>query len=287
MNHLESYAMAKPANVDGAKELLRFATSQTPKPINYMSSLGIFSGCGNGTTRLVDELSSIDHEKHLTSNGYTASKWVSEKIFTMASERGIPCNIFRLGLIWADTKAGRYDELQWGYRVIKTSLLSGYGIRNYRYAMAPTPVDYVARAVVFLANRHSAGRGIFHISSPNQTTEGLFERCNAVAGTALKLVSFYEWVREIKRLHEEGRTLPEVPLIEFAFSLDEESLNKYQRAMDSTNVRFDCRRTYQDLACAGVVAPVLTDDMLAACLSSMFHRDPDLSVLLNQPPGAS
>jgi len=85
-----------------------------------------------------------------------------------ADERGIPCNIFRLGLVWADTQQGRYDELQREYRIFKSCLLSGYGIRDYKYEMTPTPVDYVARAVVFLANRHCEGRGIFHIALSSQ-----------------------------------------------------------------------------------------------------------------------
>src|SRR6202011_2169482 len=125
-------------------------------------------------------------ERHLTSHGYAAGKWVGEKIFKTASERGIPCNIFRLGLVWPDTEQGRYDELQHDYRLFKSCLLSGLGIENYRPEMPPTPVDYVARAIAFLANRYCDGHGIFHISSSNQMVGGMFERVNEVLGTALK-----------------------------------------------------------------------------------------------------
>lgn len=275
MNHLETYAMAKAANVEAAKELLSLATSHRPKQINYISTLSIFTPSIAGAARVVNEDSPIDAERHRHSQGYVASKWVAEKIFMEASARGIPCNIFRMGLIWADTEQGRYDELQHVYRVIKSCLLSGYGIENHRYEMAPTPVDYAVRAVVFLAGRHLEGGRRFHIASSHQPIDGLFERCNEVLGTALELKSYYGWVREIKRLHEAGQSLPAVPVLGSAFSMDEESFTKYQRSQ-SGHVNLDCARTHQELECAGIVAPVLDDELLKVSLEDMYSRDADL-----------
>jgi thioester reductase-like protein len=273
MNHLETYAMAKASNVAGCQELLRLATRDRAKSIQYLSTSGVFRPHGADTLRIVDELTPIDHERHVSSRGYVASKWVGEKLFALASERGIPCNIFRLGLVWADTRLGRYDELQWGYRILKSCLLSGYGIQDYHYSMAPTPVDYVARAIVHLANRHPDGGGVFHISSVEQMAEGLFERCNEAGGAALELLPFYQWTREIKRLHQQGRTLPDVPLIDYSFSMSEESFQEHQRALSAAKIRFGCARTHQELEEAGIVAPVLDDELLKLCLASMLSRD--------------
>ncbi|MEP7242923.1 MAG: amino acid adenylation domain-containing protein [Gammaproteobacteria bacterium] len=279
MNHLETYAMAKPANVESASELLKLATTNRPKVLNYISTLGVFGSSGAETPRIVDEASPIDNEKHRNSLGYVASKWVGEKLVMLAGERGIPCNIFRLGLVWADTQQGRYDELQHAYRILKSSLISGCGIRNYQFGMAPTPVDFVARAVVSLANRHRDGRGLFHVSSPAQNAEGVFERCNAIAGTSLELMSFYDWICEIKRLHRRGQVLPIVPLIEHVFSLDEASFHEQQRAAHAASVRFGCVRTYRELELAGIAPPVLDDDLLRRSLQSMFERDTELRQL--------
>jgi amino acid adenylation domain-containing protein/thioester reductase-like protein len=280
MNHLETYTMAKPANVEGARELLKIATRERPKLINYISTLGVFSTPFTDTNRVVDEESPIDDERHPTSHGYVASKWISEKIFMLASERGIPCNIFRLGLVWADTQQGRYDPLQRGHRIFKSCLLSGYGIKGYRYEMPPTPVDYVARAVVYLANEHYDGRGIYHISSTEQMAEGIFERCNEMAGTALKLIPFYEWTREMKRLHDTGRTMPAVPLIEYAFSLDKTTFED-RSVLRPDTIRFDCARTHAELGRAGIVAPILDDDLLRRFVESMSSRDVELRETLH------
>jgi len=281
MNHLETYQMARATNVDGSQELLRIAALGRLKCINYVSTLGVFTSPGTEGTRTVSESTPIDHEPHYMSRGYVASKWVGEKLFMMASERGIPCNIFRLGLVWADTEHGRYDELQRGYRIFKSCLLSGYGIQNFRYELPPTPVDYVARAIAHLADRHAEGRGIFHLSSARQAIENVFERCNEIAGTSLELVPFYRWICEIKRLHREKRTLPAVPLVEFAFTMDEASFTEFQRGLHlGRSIHFDAAATQRELERAGIVAPELNDDLLRVFVKGLLLGDADLQHLV-------
>jgi myxalamid-type nonribosomal peptide synthetase MxaA len=275
MNHLETYAMAKSANVESAKELLKLASTERPKVINYISTLGIFGPSTTGMTRVVDEETWIDHEAHLSSRGYVASKWVAEKIFMQANARGIPCNIFRVGLVWADSVAGRYDELQRVYRVIKSSLLSGYAIQNYRFDMSPIPVDYASRAIVTLADKYSGGGGVFHISSSEPALEDVFERCNEVVGTSLELVPFYEWVCQMRDLHNQGRSMPVAPLIAYAFCMDEKTFYEHQRRIRA-GLQFDCERTTRLLADAGIVTPRLSDEFLKTCVESMFARDAEL-----------
>jgi thioester reductase-like protein len=275
MNHLESYAMAKPTNVNATRELLKLATRHKPKLVNYISTLGVF-GSRTETNRIVDESSPIEREKHSTASGYVASKWVGEKIFMIAAERGIPCNIFRVGLVWADTQQGRYDELQQVYRLFKSCLLSGYGIQDYRPLMPPTPVDYVARSIVHLAAQPREENAIFHISSSKQSVDGIFERCNEIGATSLKLLPYYDWIREIERLHHAGQSLPAVPLIEFAFSMDEASFEKRQKNIAAAKTRFDCTRTQRELQKAGIATPSLNDDALKVYVAKMLSTDVDL-----------
>jgi amino acid adenylation domain-containing protein/thioester reductase-like protein len=277
MNHLETYPMAKAANVDSAKELMRIATRHVPKVINYVSTLGVFGPHSDTTTpRIVHERNSIDGEMHRMSRGYVASKWVGEKIFMSANERGIACNIFRLGLVWGDTRQGRFDELQNAYRLLKSCLLSGVGIERYSYAMVPTPVDCVARAIVFLSGRHSAGGGIFHISAAGSELEGVFERCNEVAGTALQLVPHYDWVCRMKRLQQQGVPLPVIPEVESAAAMDEESFYELQRRARAQRTRVDCSRTQRELAEADIFLPALDDELLRRCVEAMRGRDVQL-----------
>jgi amino acid adenylation domain-containing protein/thioester reductase-like protein len=282
MNHLETYAMAKPTNVEGMRELLKLATRHRAKLINYVSTLSVFGASGLHGPRTVDEASLIDLERHSSSHGYTASKWVGEKLCMIANERGVPCNIFRLGLVWADTRQGRYDELQREHRIFKSCLTSGYGIKQYRYDMAPTPVDYVARAVVFLANKYSDGNGIFHISSSCQTVNGVFERCNEIFNTLLDLRSFDKWVYEVRRLHAEGHAMPVLPLLESDFFSGAQS--RYERNSDvaPTYTHFDCTRTHAELSEAGISTPVFNDSLLRVFLEDLFARDEEVRECLTR-----
>jgi len=269
MNHLETYSMAKPANVEGCRELLKLATHRKSMLVNYISTLGVFGSPGENVARIVNEESPIDDEKHWVSQGYSASKWVAEKMFMLACEKGIPCNVFRLGFVWPDTKQGRYEESQHDYRLIKSCLLSGLGIKNYRPEIPPTPVDYVARAVVCLVKQHPKGRGIFHISSPNQIVGGVFERINEVLDKQLELLPVSEWIVRIKKLHQDGLSLPVVPLID---------VNNYEAGSRPPGTHFDCSRTQRELERADIVAPRITDALLRVFLESMFARDVELRV---------
>ena len=272
MNHLETYARAKPANVGSTKEIVKFAAIGRVKLINHISTLSVFADVLGEESRMVNEASSIDEEVHLTSQGYVASKWVSEKVLMTASQRGIPCNIFRLGLVWADAN-GHYDELQREHRIFKTCFLSGLGIRQYRYDVPPTPVDHVARAVVFLASRHTDGGGVFHIASAGQPMESVFERCNQLTGVSLTLLPFYEWLSAIKQLHLQGHTLPAVPLLEHLFSMDEDSIMERERSTTRAQIRSDCTATSRELERGGIMLAALDDAALEAYIERLLLEE--------------
>ena len=271
MNHLETYAMARAANVGSAHELLRLAVNRRTKLINYMSTLGVFSyDVAPDAGRLVHETTLTDSERHSAAHGYAASKWVAEKIFMRAAERGIPCNVFRLGLVWADAAEGRYDELQQVDRFLRSCLLCGHGIEKFSHEMPPTPVDGVVRAVAHLAGRNPQGGAVFHVAAGEQATQGWFERCNELLGTGLKLLPEYEWIQYVKGMHDAGRSLPVVPLIEYAFTLDRAELaaQRERRA----RLRFDCSRTHRELAAAGLALPPLDDGLLQTCIAGLQRR---------------
>jgi thioester reductase-like protein len=277
MNHLETYAMARLANVESVREIVKFATLERAKLINHISSLGVFSRA-NGRARTIEETTSIDHERHSVSSGYAASKWVAEKVVMNAAERGVACNIFRLGLAWADSQQGRYDELQREYRVFKSCLLSGYGIRNYQHDPL-IPVDHMASAITTLAARHPVGGGTFHLTSPRPMGQGLFERYNEISDDLLELLPLYDWIDAIRRLHLAGQSLPVVPLVEFAFAMDQDALEQHYRRIRPAGVHIECANTWKELEAAGQAVPDFSNEWLRRFVVSLFERDPQLAEL--------
>ena len=274
MNILSTYELAKPVNVDPIRELLRFASRSRRKLINHVSTVGVFSRAIKDPMRVISEETTIENERYVKSRGYVASRWVAEKLLLNARERGMPSNIFRVGLIWADSKQGRYDQNLFGYAILKSCLLSGYGITNYSYAMPPTPIDYVARSIAWLGTHRE--NGVFHISSSRQNLDNVFERSARILGRRLECSSYYQWIGRIKQLHEAGRSMPMVPLVQFAFSLDEDRFDEYQRSfLSAVNCQFDLTRTHRELERAGVIAPIVDERMLRLCIQSMLARDTD------------
>jgi hypothetical protein len=106
--------------------------------------------------------------------------------------------------------------------------------------------------------------------------DGVFERCNEFLDEPLELLPFYNWIGEMKRLHEAGQSLPVVPLVEFAFGMDEKTFHENQRRARAERLHFDCTRTQRELEHAGIVTPMLTEDQLQTCVESMIRRDSEL-----------
>ncbi len=96
---LAPYQELKAANVLGTREIVRLAAHGRIKPLHYVSTLGVFSQKESAQKKPVREHESIDeHAEHLL-GGYAQSKWVAEKLVTLARSRGLPVAIYRPGRI--------------------------------------------------------------------------------------------------------------------------------------------------------------------------------------------
>ena len=85
VNYTYPYTTAKPHTVGGTLEVLRFACTATPKPVQYISSNGIFPG-GDDTPYL--ENNEIDDFVDRMEGGYNQSKWAAERLVWSAVSRG-------------------------------------------------------------------------------------------------------------------------------------------------------------------------------------------------------
>jgi len=130
---------------------------------------------------------------------------------------------------------------------------------------------------VHLAGQRHKGRGIFHISSPSQKIDGMFEFCNERLNTSLQLLPLYDWICRIRDLHRAGQSLPIVPLIEFAFSMTRHDFDEHHRSVRTVaNLHVDCERTNRELEAAGLQPPQLDEGLLRTCLEGMVTHDGEL-----------
>jgi hypothetical protein len=88
-------------------------------------------------------------------NGYSQSKWVSEKLILNAISDGfIRGNISRPGLIGANSKTGHCNKTDWFYQLVRSLHQLGYyptGPSWDNGGVSIVTVDTVARAVVHLS----------------------------------------------------------------------------------------------------------------------------------------
>lgn len=193
MNHLATYSTLKAANIDGLKDIIRLASTGKQKLIQYISTTGIFTSAENGSNR-VDESSSIDSQVHYHSNGYIASKWVSEKLLMNARERGIPSNIYRLGFVSGDSKSGRSDSAQWLTRLMRicVDLNCAFDDKGAKW-LSILPVDFVSLSVVKLAISPYMNE-IFHIDSPERMAfSELIKKYNDLSSKKINILPFKEF----------------------------------------------------------------------------------------------
>ncbi|CAJ3801229.1 polyketide synthase [Burkholderia pseudomallei] len=280
MNHLESFEMARAANVGGVIELLRIATEGRPKTFNYVSTLAVFSMRERTGTHVFDESAPIDGERHPSDQGYTTSKWVGEQLTHLAAARGVPCNVFRLGLVTGDVRHGHYDELQAYYRLLKSCILMGAAFDDFRYDLVITPVDYVARALAHLGARHSQGGRVFHLSTMQVTPmRTVFEMMNAHLRTPMRMLTHRAWIDELRVRYRRGDVQSIVPVVQWMMNMSDAELVKLAREREETTFIYDCTATHRELEQAGIVVPVFDDALLQRYLRGMFNDDADLRAL--------
>ncbi len=154
---------------------------------------------------------SIDDEHHLHTKGYSGSKWVGEKLMLKGIEKGLPIQIYRLGLVAGDNITGKTPQEQWFTKLLMSCYVLGFYFDSPGFNMDVTPVDYVARSMVKLSSKDDPGSHIFHLLNPRSVSLVEFFKDQKTINKKLKKVSSREWLTTFK---EKAAHL-ELPIISF------------------------------------------------------------------------
>ncbi|WP_338927406.1 amino acid adenylation domain-containing protein (plasmid) [Mycetohabitans endofungorum] len=157
VNHFFSYRELRQANVLATNALIRIAATGKEKSLHYISTLAVAPWKGSGLFTEDGEISDVP-----VPNGYVQSKWVAEKLVGAAAKQGIPCGIYRLGQITADSVTGYCNIKDRIYRTIRAIAALGL-VSDATETYPQTPVDYAARAIVKLAVHQAEHYQIAHI----------------------------------------------------------------------------------------------------------------------------
>ena len=129
--------------------MLKFACSSTIKPIQYISSNGIFPG-GDATPYL--ENNQIDGFVDRMEGGYNQAKWVAERLVWSAVSRGLPVCIFRPGNIGHHSATGAVNPNDFLSLIIKSCARLGCAPFAPDWFFEMTSVDFLTAAITRIAD---------------------------------------------------------------------------------------------------------------------------------------
>lgn len=237
VNFIAPYAHLEAANVGGTREVLVLATTGRLKPVQLVSTLGVYL-----TRKHVGQIVREDHmppDAEGQYGGYNQSKWASEHLGLLARERGVPVAIHRPARITGDRVHGISNTGDYFNAWIRGCVQLGMAPKSEGDFFDMTPVDYVARAVVAVLLGAGDANGNYHYF--NARTLPVTDAVAGIrdAGLPIDHVPYAQWQQALM-----AAVVAEVdnPLRPFAGLFPEQTASDAD-AESQDMPRFDCSAT--------------------------------------------
>jgi thioester reductase-like protein/non-ribosomal peptide synthase protein (TIGR01720 family) len=233
------YQAVKPANVSGVSSILQLACTYKIKPVQYISTLSVFD---DGSKPLSAEGFAENSLPSLSSRlkmGYSQSKLVAEHLLQQASARDLPVTIYRLGTITSHSSSGAWNRRDFHCSFLKVCIELGLFPDN-KTLLALTPVDFISRSIVKLANLPVAIGQTYHVFNPQLTQTQAMLSWLAEFGYPLKTVPVAQWFAAFCEVVESHPAHPLYPLVDEikGFIHTENTLMPYQHKQTAIALEF-------------------------------------------------
>lgn len=264
LSYIAPFSWLKAPNVGGTQEALRMVTRGKPKPLHFVSSLGIllaYRDLEGG-----HESAPLDPTK-CPDVGYFQTKYAAEAVVRAARDRGIPVTIHRIGLIVGDSRTGASNVDDFVARMLIGCIQGGYapGVKS---PMDMTPVDFVSRAMVYLSRQPASVGKVFHLLNPRPINWSSIFDMVAAFGYPVKKLPFTAWVDAIEQ-YANPESNPLHPLLPF-FHID--FARRMLGVSDSAFMALGTADTQQALAPSAIVCPAIDDDLIYTFLSQFAYN---------------
>ncbi|KAL2817526.1 hypothetical protein BDW59DRAFT_132589 [Aspergillus cavernicola] len=192
VNLVYPYATLRAPNVGGTREILRLA-SLGNTTVQYVSTNGVLPPSGEkGWSE--DTMLDVDEVPTKLLDGYGQTKWVAEQLVLEAARRGLPVKIHRAGTISGHSQTGSGNAWDLLSALIVESVKIGKypDVEGWRAEM--TPVDFVSKAIIHLANQTQVEQTVFHVGDPTPVnTQSVFQDLDTL-GYPTEPLPWDEWV---------------------------------------------------------------------------------------------
>ena len=158
VNYVLSYDALRPHNVDGTRELLRFAATGVRKEFHLVSSTFIFGWTVKGVLRETDgnaEMANLDF-------GYAQSKWVAERLTFAAEKQGLKVRVYRPSLLSASTGGvGSRDDI--AVRLLAFMIKYGVAVKAENQ-ISFLPADIAADTIARIFAQRQTAATTYHVT---------------------------------------------------------------------------------------------------------------------------
>jgi surfactin family lipopeptide synthetase C len=270
VHHASPYSTLKAANVLGTQEVLRLASQIKIKPVHFVSTISVFSAPIGTGVKLVSEESNLD-DYPIPKGGYAQSKWVAEKLVTIARDRGLPVFIYRPGRISGHSITGAFNPNDFFYKLLIGCVhLRSVPEREFFDSLAP--VDYVSKAIVYLSMQQKSLGKAFHVLNQEHLDLKLLFNVVRSFGYPLEQISEEQWQLELIKIAE---NFPNHPLYSLIPLFTLKKSNEAALIPENSNfvgLEFDCSNTQQGLTDTSIVCPKTDEKLLATYFSHLIRN---------------
>jgi myxalamid-type nonribosomal peptide synthetase MxaA len=290
VNFLYPYSALKATNVLGTQEILRLACQEQLKAVHYISTIDVF--LANNTMRpfLEADLQPLEQERNLGQDpgDYTRSKWIAEKIVTLARARGVPIAIYRPGLLMGHTQTGATQTTDYLLVALRGFLELGI-VPEHFHLFDAVPIDYASRSIVHISQQPDSFGKYFHLWNPRPINMRLFYDWIESYGYRFEIVPFAVGRERGMQVDPTHPLYPMIPVLREA--QDETPPSFDPQLLDTLDVRVECANTLRALEGSGIECPQM-DERLAHLIFSYlievgFYSSPEELVGADQAPGSA
>jgi len=248
VNYIYSYAVIKPATVNGTHEILRLASTSATKPVHYISTSGIFPGGGE---TIYKEDSEIDPFADHLKTGYEQAKWVAEKLIWEAISRKIPVCVYRPGNIGHHSDTGAANPNDFQTMILDACMKVNCAPDKDRWFFEITPVDFFAKAIVRFAETTSHYGQVFNVVQNDPFPVRIVFNHMLEEGLIHDTVSIDAWkARLISNAEDED---------DYVLRVLAQSLTDLERYLIDSN-RYDCSGFEKALSAHDLKRPTIDAD---------------------------
>lgn len=271
-NFLYPYSEIKAPNVDGTAEVLRLATTGTLKAVHYVSSIDVLVGSAIERPYLED----AEMTPRAVPEGYARSKWIAEAFVRQARDRGVPCSIYRPGLIISHTETGATQLNDFLLLEIKGMLDFGIAPDSH-YALNASTVDYSAQAIARISGDKDRLGGTYHLWNPQPVQVDEFFAWIRSFGYTFDPVPFETVIQKLATLDPDSAALPLLPLF-----LDQERRLSpgagESGSWTTADPRAECRNTLAAIGRTSINQSQMSEELAHKCFQYLvdvgFFPDP-------------